>query len=238
MVQLIRGPNVDSKGRLQANVQASVGFDDPILVHDSFDEAPFGWNATGTGADYVAQRSPEAAYFGSFGCRLQTKLTAPALNDYVDIERDYAISNRDIIKVSDLWKIVNPAAEVQSMTLTATNQMANILGIASIRYLPPTGQCYYLNAAGVYVAFGDPMLLCSDHWHRFAIIANTTSGVYGSVTVDSTYMDLSDIPIQLAFSPGVPDYFNVAMRIIAAGAAQVTMDVDNIIVKYTSEGGI
>jgi len=236
MAKLHKSVPVDTKGRSQTNVLAAVGFDDPILVHDSFDESPLGWAASGTGADYSVLRDQNAAYFGAFGCRLKTRATGPAEDDYVIMNRDYAISDRNILKVGDLFRIVNPAAQVKSITLTATHKVSGITGIASIKYAASEGKFYYLNSAGAYVEFLASKLLCGDHWHRFAMRSNTVSGKYGLLTIDATLVDLSAIPILIYPSTGVVDSFNVSFTVIAAGATQVVVDVDNIIVKYSMDG--
>jgi len=236
MVKLEKSVPIDKRGNSQTNIQASVGFDDPLLVHDSFDIPPLLWTITGTGADFSGLRDQNSAYFGAFGCRLKTRATAPAADDFVKMARDYVISNRKLLQVSTLFKIVNAAADVKEITLTAAHQVSNILGTAGIKYAASEGKFYYLNAAGTYTAFLSSKLLCENHWHRFEIKSNTTSGKYGSLLIDSSFVDLSAIPIYIIANPGVVDSFNVSMNVVTAGAAQVVLDVDNIIVKYALDG--
>jgi len=217
--------------QIDAKISSVIDFDDPILVHDTFEVSSL-WNGTGTGLDYSVARDAAAAYFNAYGIRLQTKITTPAADDFVKMDRDYAISNKNLLKVSALFRIVNPAAEVKEFVISANHQIGDLLGIARFRYMVSTGIWYYYDAAGSYVEFLANSNLAENHWHRLSLVTNTTAGKYGIMVVDATKKDLSAIPINISYNPGQPDSFNVSLTLIAAGATQCIADIDNIIVKY------
>ena len=62
--------------------------------------------------------------------------------------------------------------------------------------------------------------------------SKTTSGYYGIVKIDGHEIDLSTKAIYIAVNPGVVDSYTLECKTIATGAASVTTDVDNIIVRY------
>ena len=233
MVKLSRAVPVDHSGRAKTNVHAMVGFDIPILVHETFDNPVTGWTTTGNAGDYWAGRSLDAAYFEAFGYRMKTRATAPAANDWVQIAKEFAISTLQEIIVSGFFKVTNPAAEIKELTMLAKNQTSGILGTAGVKYVPADSKWYYINSSGGYTEFLADSDVCEDHWHHSSIISNTTSSYYGLATIDGHEIDLTTAQVFTTPNPGVVDSFTVEYKIVASGATTVQTDIDNIIVRYT-----
>lgn len=222
---------LDGEGRMQTVVQATIGFDLPLLLYDSFDTSPFKWIVTGTGADYYAGRSQILPYKGSFCCRMETKSTAPAAGDFVNLSQDIACSDVLTTHFAMLFRITNPCSEVESLILRADHQVGDIFESAAIKYNPFESKWYYLNELGVYVEFSTHYPLCNGYWHRFTFVADAENGTYGTVTVDDTVVDLSDKNIYTISNPGADNYMDVSVRAEAATNQQVVVDIDHVIIK-------
>lgn len=232
-MKLIPNITTDNSGRIKTNVQALVGFDIPILVHETFDIPVTGWTTTGNAGDYWAGRARDAAYFESFGYRMKTRTTAPAADDWVQVTKEFAISTLPEIIVSAFFRIFNPASEFKEFTMMARNQVSGYLGVAGIKYVPADSKWYYLDMLGGYTEFLADSDVCENHWHHASIISSTTSGYYGLVTIDGHEIDLTDARIFLMPNPGVVDYYQVEYKIVATGATTVQTDIDNIVARYT-----
>lgn len=222
---------LDGEGRMQTVVQATIGFDLPLLMYDSFDTSPFQWGVTGTGADYYAGRSQILPYRGSFCCRMKTKETAPAAGDYVNLRQDVACSDVWTTHFTMLFKILNPCSEVESLIIGADRQFGDLFVSAAIKYNPFENKWYYLNELGVYVEFLEHYPLCNGHWHRFTFITDAEYGTYGIATVDDKVVDLTDKYVYVVPNPGADNYLDASVRAEAAANQQVIVDIDHIIIK-------
>lgn len=217
--------------RHQANAPTGIKFDIPVLLYEHFEGAVWNWTNSGNPAGWSAGFSPNAAYFEDAGGRLQTTGAGPALGDWVQIERDVIVSDAPEAAFSIVFRLVNPLVQFRYLIMRVERQVFGVLGTASIRYDCVLAQ-WEVDVFGVgWVVFLERSFLGANHWHRGSFFNDAAVGNYGLFQVDSTVVDLSQFmyPLVMGFAD---ERTTVSLRVEAAGANQVTLDLDNIILRH------
>ena len=214
----------------QENAPTRLTFNVPVLLHDTMESGNWKWNNSGNPAGWSAGFDAAAAYFEGTGGRLQTTGTTPAAGDWVQIDRDVIITDSPEIALSMLFRIQNPRFQVQYITISARRQEYETIMLPGIRY-DGVNDRWLVNALGIgWVTFLENSLLGSNHWHRLSLLNNATLGTYGLFQVDNHIVNLSGYSF-----PAAPnfdeEYTNISIRVETAGANQVTVDLDNIILQ-------
>jgi len=203
----------------------------PAVLFDDC-ESSFLWTAAGTGADYVAEHDPAAAYVQTNGIILQTKLTTPAANDVVTLNRVLWLPPQMLVRLQFVFAFPSTAISCQLRVWLNWYSPA-IQYAAGFAANPQLGTVYRVNG---FVGVEPTWLLADDltiplidkAWNKFDLSLNWQTALHHLLHFNNTVLDLSDLAITQQDGIG-PSFMSLHVELETLQIAQATAYLDQIL---------
>jgi len=190
------------------------------------------WSGSGTGADWVVDRfgAVGAQDRGNFGLRIRTRVTTPAVGDFVQAMRFTSLRRWRNITFSCSFRQPNGIGiDKIYFLLNYMNGVKTIRG--DIRYSYFDEAWSFRNVSDVWeVIPGSSQKLGDDSWHYFSVVIDYVNNKLKIFQCDEVYIErlertFCELPTM------APNYFYVAMGMITSVASQQTMYYDDVLVQ-------
>jgi len=191
---------------------------------DTVDEYDLG--SAGTD-DYDLTAEEEAAYFGSYGYKLVTRLTTPAYADLVTATRKVAFPETDLL-VYRLFFCLEDVSETLAFWIRADFNDGSNAYAAALKWLPNNKQLQYLDENGDYQTIsGYGQTGVDGSWINIEMVLSLTTHEYISCTFNGIKTSLIGISFQ---DEGAVSnlYHDFQIGQLANGANQSVVYVDSI----------
>lgn len=177
--------------------------------------------------DYDLTAEAEAAYFGSLGFKLGTKLTDPAYADQVTMTRLVPFPETDLL-VYRLNFCLLDVSETLAFWLRADFNDGSRAYSAALKYLPNGKKLQYLDVNGTYQTIpGYGQTAVDGSWIQIELIVQLKTCKYVSCTFNGIKTMLDDFNIQDE-GPAVDIYHSFQVGMMANGANQSVAHIDSI----------
>lgn len=196
----------------------------PVMLFDDIEDL-LKWSKTGTGADYVVEKSATVAYNGSACLHMQPKATSPADGDVVSAYRDLYQRPGKRYRVEMIWRF-EVETTLQYARFSQTIWDGTNKHEVEVRFDAIAQKWQYLNSGGTWSdVIGGAQRLNNVAWHRMMIEFDESAGEFIQLVSDSLEMSLSGIKYKQA-GDGVPVRYRSLVEIenTAAGRAEVYLD--------------
>lgn len=205
-----------------------LGFARGIMVLDDM-EGTMTWVVAGTGGDDVHALAAAAAFQGTYGLSLATRVTAAAEDDYVQVVKQFGYPESGLLVARCKILGVDVSA-IKTARLNLQWSDGIRLYSASVHLMMSAGTCQYLAAAGTYTAIaGLAMTFTDAAWYTFELAVDCRTNEYVHAFCNGERVDLSDIAV---YDTGADTAQRalVGIAVYAAGAASAAIYVDNVYV--------
>lgn len=191
---------------------------------DTVDEYDLGEAGTD---DYDLTAEEEAAYFGSYGYKLVTRLTDPAYADLVTATRKVAFPETDLL-VYRLFFCLEDVSKTLAFWIRADFNDGSNAYAAAFKWLPNNKQLQYLDENGDYQTIsGYGQTGVDGSWINIEMVLSLTTHEYISCTFNGIKTSLIGISFQ--DEGDVADiYHDFQLGQLANGANQSVVYVDSI----------
>lgn len=198
-----------------------------IILADGFEDL-LKWDKSGTGTDFVVQKSQTEVYSGSYSLQMKTRATDSTIGDNVKAYRGgWCPVHRGLHLECKFWydDIDNlETLRFRMAMYTAAYKLVAGVGIVGDGYLQ------YLKSDGTW---GDLSGTLEEHvpgfWNHITLEANFISKTYGKVSVNHVEHDLSDKAIRSA-SYGQNTSLYVEIEVISGTTWPPTVYIDDFLI--------
>lgn len=191
-------------------------------------EGTYEWAGSGTGADYVVERSNVHAYEDDYSLRLKTRTTGAAADDVADAERYIGLVPEKKLMLCAFYRPIS-GTTLKHLTFEMAHYDGSSLERAAVRYVYSTKIWQYFRAGVLdYVNITDSdQNLSEDAWHSMALSVDFATNKYISLISDGLQLDLSAHDYVSGISSD-KEHLRIYLWLMAAGATPAETYYDNI----------
>lgn len=214
------------------SVRGSIPVADDIIFCDDV-EGQLNWSGSGTGTDWVVDKygAVNAVMRGSYGVRMQTKATTPAVGDIVTAVRNVFLTPHRQALLSACFRLPTVSTieyfEVRAIYWDGTYQYE-----LSLRYDRAAGIWkQYISGTYQYNIAGSSQVFHPDAWNRIEVavdFANYNRNLRGLVCNQVNLPDIN-YNVLAAYDSAAP-HLTVSFALKSSAASQQTMYLDDIVV--------
>lgn len=214
----------DHLGQFLLNSNANFGRG-IMLLEDC--EGTFNWTVSGTGGDDTHEYATAAAFIGTNGIHMKTRVTSAATNDTLRIAKilDYPASGLIVFRARFNWP---DNSNVALMRLDLDVSRGNQLIRYRIVLEPGAPEIYYLDSGNNEVDNGGGLKRVYDNqWGAVELVVDANNGEYRYVQQQGWKWDLSG---QAGYEVSQPDEKGVtlAFELVASSEAPAEAYLDQI----------
>jgi len=200
-----------------------------VLLFDDIEDL-LKWEGSGTGTDWVVEKSTIEAFSGNASLHLQTRATTPAIGDYVRVERKFALSTGKKLSVEFRFKYVS-ATLVDKIVIGFGFFDGSNYHRGFVFFYPPEQKWGYLKSDGTVADIpGASQNLHPGAWHRVKLILDFEKDEYVLFQCNDLVIDMSGTAFRVTPST-VPIYTFVTFEVWTETAAQAESYFDDIFCK-------
>jgi len=220
----------------QEHYQRAHAFSTIPIIHPAlfFDDSSgtFNWIPCAEGDDYTAEYDPVAAFVQLNGILLKTKLTTPAINDYVQIERHLWLPPLGILRLQVMFCLLSyrPYQKIELILIWYDKLSQHAAGLQLMGHTDAVG---YLTGYSVpnfsYTTI--PYLRLthgSNLWNKVDLSVNPLTDTYHRIQVNERVLDGSPYPIFVE-ATAVPQELMLLIKTTTLEAVQATAYIDQIL---------
>jgi len=160
----------------------------------------FKWRGTGTGVDWVVEKSTTVAFTGNASLHVKTKATTPAPGDNVFAAFDMGLPYSKQLSAELVWKVVKNA-DTDAVYFRFTLYDGTTAKYAILRWLPPEGKWQYYAPDATYKDVpGGEQRLFENRFHRLKMKVDFEKNRYINLRSDDKMFDLSDLSFYVTAS--------------------------------------
>jgi len=200
-----------------------------IILFDDFEDL-FKWDTSGTGTDWIAEKSTLVAYNGDASLHLKTKATTPTAGDKVRAARATYVPIGKKVSLECFFRFETQTNE-DYLCWVMRFYDGSIMHEGMIRYLPPENKWQYLNSANVWTDVpGGAQTLREARFHRLKWMIDFDKNEYVMLQSDDLIIDLTGTKSRTVTST-VESYLAAMLEISAETAAQAEAYMDDFFLK-------
>lgn len=200
----------------------------PVILFDDTEDL-LKWAATGTGADFVCEKSQSYVYNKDYGLHLATKVTTPADGDLVSGYR-YIFSRPGKRYRLELLFLFPSATDPEWVGCQVNINDGAYLHKCGLRWHPVAERWYYLKSDDTWAhVTGLTKSPYHGKWHRLVMEWDQSAVKYVKAVCDSDEADISDLVYRKESAVGSIGA-DVFLYVEAAGAAQAHCYFDDVLV--------
>ena len=190
-------------------------------------EGTYEWAGSGTGADYVVERSGVHAYEDDYSLRLKTRTAGAAADDVADAERYIGLVPEKKLMLSVFYRPFS-GTDLKHLTFEMAHYDGTNVERAAVRYVYGSQIWQYLDTTIAYVNIaGSDQNLSDDAWHSMALSVDFSGNKYISLISDGLQLDLSAHDY-LSGITSDKQHLRIYLWLMAAGATPAETYYDNI----------
>lgn len=213
-----------------------------IIMFDDI-EGSFNWTGSGTGADWSVSTYTSYTYRGAYTLKILTRITLPAINDYVQAIRKLHVPLTRKVAVSFYFYISDDFAPLKELSTFLTRYSGTTKFEAGIRYDVQNTRWQYLDPTASWSNIpGMTQNLMEGAWHHLTMEAELfPTGLPGVVTAFYTRFECNDIYYDMrknilkmnTEASVTKEHLEVKVKITTNTAAQSRAFFDDILVRQT-----
>lgn len=208
--------------------QNPTGFTPGVTLIDDF-EGGFHWEITGTGADFVGEKSTDQAYNASNSMKLSTRATNPANEDNVRAVKDISLGVSRFIRMR--WRWIPAIANVVGKVFMelATNTPAGVFHFG-VRLTPALQTIELLNDSGDWeVITGKTGALKAKAWGNVDISFDMVTGEFLALEVEGIVVDVAGQLGEIDTATDVK-WGEVTFGVFADDGSEPIFYIDNLLI--------
>jgi len=200
-----------------------------VLLFDDIEDL-FKWIGSGTGTDWIVEKSTTEAFSGSASLHIKTKATSPAAGDNVSAVRKFALSIGKKLSLEFRFRYVSKTYVDSVVCGFGFYDGANYHR-GWFRYLPPEGKWQYMKSDGTYEDIpGGTQALHQDGWHRLRVILDFEKDEYVLFQSNDLLVDMTGKKLRV--TPSTTDIYTfVSLTVWAETAARAESYFDDVLCK-------
>lgn len=185
-----------------------------ILMLDD-GEGTYVWTTTGTGADFAGSHETTAAFFGTKGMKLITRVTDPAEDDYVRAVRTVALPEAGLVVWRTLVRLPD-VSDVKTFHLMVTEKQGVRAWNYELKWTVATPKVEVLTTSGAYTEITEFAKAIDDGgWQVVELVLNVADHEYVSALMFGVRKDLAGVPAE---DGGASGYSQMEISLVVVGA--------------------
>jgi hypothetical protein len=206
-----------SQERIQrAHVLGTTPIMHPTIFYDNCD-GTFDYVVTGTGADFAAAYVTTYALSNLKSLLAQTKLTTPAVADYVDVAKNLWLPPTKLVRLQLAFRLISASTGITIQWGIKWYDGVNV-NTAHLRVDRSTLLTQYYNAAGSWTTITGPTCPPDPYtWSYYDLVADFTKNEYVRMTASHVPVSLAGTPVNSSAGATRPKC--ILGLIVTAGAA-------------------
>ncbi len=200
----------------------------PVQFYDDC-EGLFAYEDSGDGADYDADYSATQAFVGNHSLHLQTKATAPAINDAVAAAKRLWLTPLNLLNLQFAFCSLTAAAAQIIVSLYWYD--GTTVRTASIRFGGNPLTVEYLSSALGWTEITDATWKVGDpYWNYCSLLLDLAAGTWLPGVLNNV-ITFTDSPVLPSGASAVAPFLNLVFSVTTLAAARAGARFDQILLK-------